>query len=129
MFLTTADGLINSIFKSSADAEYFWRIHYTTVNLFSLLTNTKIFLKNQYVWALRAANVPLWWKMWKNMVCHYYTIPYTEISYDLWIIKLLYFTFFIRTEMYFFAILPQSEDRMANCPFIDLRGRRRQDDL
>ena len=43
MFLTTADGLINSIFKSSADAEYFWRIHYTTVNLFSLLTNTKIF--------------------------------------------------------------------------------------
>ena len=31
--------------------------------------------------------------------------------------------------MFFLAILPQSEDRMANCPFIDLRGRRRQDDL
>ena len=80
MFLTTADGLINSIFKSSADAEYFWRIHYTTVNLFSLLTNTKIFFGKSVCMSFESSKCSTLIKnVGKRMVFHFITIPYTEI--------------------------------------------------
>ena len=65
------------------------------------------------------------------MVFHFITIPYTEIYVQFYkSIMNNNLHIFHKTEMdFFFAIWPQSVARMANCPFIDLRGRRRQDDL